>query len=52
MARIKKAGIIVNEVDVRPFVAKLTAVHDDLAKEFKAEALLKILREEAAVAAK
>ena len=52
LERVKKAGIIVNEPDIAPFVAKLAAVQDDLAKEFKAENLLKIIREEAVVARK
>ena len=50
MDRVKKAGVVVNEVDVRPFVSKLATLHDELAKDFKAENLLKIVREEAAVA--
>ena len=48
--QITKAGVVINEVDPAPFVAKITPVHEELAKEYKAENLLKIIRDEAAKA--
>jgi tripartite ATP-independent transporter DctP family solute receptor len=45
---LKGAGIKVVEVDNKPFVDKIAPLHDELAKEFGAEGLLKIIREEAA----
>ena len=45
---LKGAGIKVVEVDNKPFVEKIAPLHDELAKEYKAENLLKIIREEAA----
>ena len=48
MRKVIAAGIKVNEVDTGPFVAKTAHLHDQFAKDLKAEGLLKVLREEAA----
>jgi TRAP-type C4-dicarboxylate transport system substrate-binding protein len=45
---LRGAGIKVVEVDNKPFVERIAPLHDELAKEYKAENLLKIIREEAA----
>ena len=51
--RIKDSGVtVVDNIDVRPFVAKLAPLHDELAKENKAEKLLTIIRAEAVEARK
>lgn len=44
--QLKGAGIIINEVDTKPFVARASAVHDSLAKELKGEKILEIVRAE------
>lgn len=49
--KIRNAGLtVVDDIDVLPFIAKLGPLHDELAKEFGAEELLRIIREEADVA--
>ena len=49
--KIRNAGLtVVDDIDVLPFIAKLAPLHDELAKEFGAEELLRIIREEADVA--
>jgi TRAP-type C4-dicarboxylate transport system substrate-binding protein len=46
--KIRKAGLaVVVDIDVLPFIAKLAPLHDELAKEFGVEELLRINREEA-----
>ncbi len=48
MRKVVAAGIKVNEVDTGPFVAKTASLHDEFAKNLKAQNLLKVLRAEAA----
>ena len=50
MRQVVDAGIIVNEVDTGPFVAKTAHLHDEFAKNLGAEDLLMVLREEAKAA--
>ena len=50
MRQVIEAGIEVNEVDTASFVARTTHLHDEFAKALGAEALLNVLREEAAAA--
>ena len=47
MSQLRSAGIVVNEVDTKPFVQRASAVHDSLAKELKGEKILEIVRAEA-----
>ena len=44
--QLKGAGIVINTVDTKPFVARAAAVHDSLAKELKGEKVLEIVRAE------
>ena len=50
MNQVLDAGIMVNEVDTAPFVAKTAHLHDEFAKNLGAEDLLQVLREEAEAA--
>jgi tripartite ATP-independent transporter DctP family solute receptor len=48
MRKVLAAGIVVNQVDTAPFVAKTASLHDEFAKSLNAEGLLAVLRSEAA----
>ena len=50
MNQVLDAGIMVNEVDTAPFVAKTAHLHDEFARNLGAEDLLQVLREEARAA--